>query len=328
MRSLFESPLQRSHRDPAPALVAAVVCLLSLLGCSANTPAGSDPTPAGAAAEITVTDDVGQVTVEQGVQRIVCLVDYCGDLLASIELLPVGAQAGAGGSRPAYLGDQYAELPSVGDYSQPSIEQIATLEPDLIIGLTTAHRELRDQLSKVAPTLMLEPRSFDDVGKHLDLVAKLVGKEDQATAALDDLEQKINTAVSELGADQDRSCLVMFSAGENIDILPINTVTPSAVSKVCPYAIDAPSPEGENFLSSNMESLVDADPDHLFVASLTESGDSAVPQLAKNPLWSKLSAVKADQVSEIDPTVWMYGRGPVALGLVLDELQTELKGAS
>ena len=78
----------------------------------------------------------------------------------------------------------------VGDM-EPNIEIIASLKPDLIIGLKY-HLKYIDQLEKIAPVLIVEPQSVEEIYEAVELLGNVTNKEDQAQKAIMEMEEKIN----------------------------------------------------------------------------------------------------------------------------------------
>lgn len=72
-----------------------------------------------------------------------------------------------------------------------------------------------------------------------------------------------------------------------------------------------------------MERLLEVDPDVIFVQTLRQPTPLS-QQLAANPVWGQLKAVRGGQVYEVDYDIWSLGQGPRALGLVLDEAMVKL----
>ncbi|MGC4075066.1 MAG: ABC transporter substrate-binding protein [Nibricoccus sp.] len=62
----------------------------------------------------------------------------------------------AGDGLPAYLGDATAQVQLVGQTTEPNLEQIAAMRPDLILGAKVRHEAIYDQLSAIAPTVFSE----------------------------------------------------------------------------------------------------------------------------------------------------------------------------
>ena len=79
----------------------------------------------------------------------------------------------------------------VGDI-EPNIEIIASLKPDLIIGLKY-HLKYIDQLEKIAPVLIVEPQSVEEIYEAVELLGNVTNKEDQAQKAIIEMEEKINS---------------------------------------------------------------------------------------------------------------------------------------
>lgn len=78
----------------------------------------------------------------------------------------------------------------VGDM-EPNIEIIASLKPDLIIGLKY-HLKYIDQLEKIALVLIVEPQSVEEIYEAVELLGNVTNKEDQAQKAIMEMEEKIN----------------------------------------------------------------------------------------------------------------------------------------
>jgi iron complex transport system substrate-binding protein len=92
------------------------------------------------------------------------------------------------------------ELPSVGGYSNPSIERILSIKPDLVVGIKTFHRELLDRLSEMGiKTLELTMhRRLYNVKESILALGKAVGKEEAAealwgkiTSGLENLKEEV-----------------------------------------------------------------------------------------------------------------------------------------
>jgi ABC-type Fe3+-hydroxamate transport system substrate-binding protein len=47
-------------------------------------------------------------------------------------------------------------------------------------------------------------------------------------------------------------------------------------------------------------------------------------QLKSNPVWGHLKAVKTNQVYEVNPSYYIFGRGTISLGLALGDAMTRL----
>jgi ABC-type Fe3+-hydroxamate transport system substrate-binding protein len=171
----------------------------------AEAPTDEQEDPAGEAAStdgaLVVEDNTGgEATLEAPAERVVVLEwDFAEHLLA-VGVDPVGVADVAG------YGDWLAsELPEdvtdVGTRQEPSLEQIAALEPDLIVGVDFRHEATRDQLKAIAPTLILRDYPEPGQGSELELmrealttIGEATGRTEQAEEALADLDEHLDEA--------------------------------------------------------------------------------------------------------------------------------------
>ncbi|MGO1974019.1 MAG: ABC transporter substrate-binding protein [Propionibacteriaceae bacterium] len=121
-------------------LTAAVSGLALTAGCGAGSAEsmGTPPSPSGSPTD----------------QRIVTMDPFSTYNALDFGLVPVGAQEGLEGVINPRYADTYAELAKVGTYFEPNLEAIAGLAPDLILA-STGQRELEDQLTALAPTVLV-----------------------------------------------------------------------------------------------------------------------------------------------------------------------------
>src|SRR5690625_2811331 len=79
------------------------------------------------------------------------------------------------------------ELVDAQEVSDDSLEKIIELDPDLIIGLSTIKNV--DKLNEIAPTVTYTYGEVDYLQQHIE-IGKLLNKEAEATAWVEDFEQR------------------------------------------------------------------------------------------------------------------------------------------
>ena len=99
---------------------------------------------------------------------------YLGELLA-LGVKPVGAVAQFGMDSPWFTEEQISGIEDIG--SPVSLEKVTELNPDLIIA---SSQEEYDQLSKIAPTVLIPFNSYGDVYAEMRALGDLVGKREEA----------------------------------------------------------------------------------------------------------------------------------------------------
>jgi len=137
----------------------------------------------------------GTVRLDSPATRVVSLVHAVTETLLVLDVPPVGVAAPDEYRR--YVGTRAGQLDrttSVGRRQEPSLERIAQLEPDLIVGAVFRHGAIRDRLTEIAPTLLLRfyPEDVTNRLAHIgDLtrtLARAVGRRDAADARIADLD--------------------------------------------------------------------------------------------------------------------------------------------
>jgi len=146
--------------------------------------------PAGAAASVTVVDDVGRtVTLAQPARRVVSLAPHVTELL----------YAAGGGARlvGAVNYSDYPEaankLPQVGSYNKLDFERVLALKPDLLVVWHSGNpvRQV-EQLERLGiPVFHSEPGRLDQIGDSLLRLGRLLGTEPAAQAAAQDYRSRI-----------------------------------------------------------------------------------------------------------------------------------------
>src|ERR671916_835185 len=138
-------------------LIVVVFALAALVmsGCGGS---GADRGSAGAggadAASRVVQHAMGSTEITGEPQRVVVLDTGELDSVLALGVTPVGAvRADATSGLQSYLADRAQDVTMVGTVTQPNLEAIAALQPDLILSSKLRHESLYDEFSKIAPTV-------------------------------------------------------------------------------------------------------------------------------------------------------------------------------
>jgi iron complex transport system substrate-binding protein len=85
-------------------------------------------------------------------------------------------------------------MTSVGNFKDPNMEVITSLEPDLILASGGVQGESVDTLrARGYKVLVLDPTSIEGILKNIELVGNATGKRAEATAVLNDITNRIET---------------------------------------------------------------------------------------------------------------------------------------
>ncbi|MGJ0390859.1 siderophore ABC transporter substrate-binding protein [Microbacterium sp. CGR1] len=193
-----------------------LVGLLALSGCASGGESEPEETEA-AAASVTIEDNTGTHEIATPPVSVVALDNRTFQTLSDwgVEL-----SAGAVSLMPdtvSYLKDD--AIVDIGLHSEPDLEAIVTVEPDLIISgqRFTQHNEAIAELVPDATIVDLEPREgepFDEeLKRQVTVLGEIFGKEDEAQALVDDFDAAVERATAAYD-DSDTVMAVNTSGGE------------------------------------------------------------------------------------------------------------------
>ena len=311
--------------------VGAVALVLALAGCggaSGSEPAAADTASGSGSAESAdtraVAHDRGETQVPAEPQRVVVLDSPHLDAALSLGVTPVGSvQSAVDEGLPAYLGDRTEGVELVGTIEEPDLEAIASLQPDLILSATVRHEQIYDQLTQIAPTVFTAG-SGTNWREGFELVADALGRAEAGDAALAEYDERVDAVGAAIGADDVSASIVRFLPDETRLYGP-QTFSGSVLTDV---GFDLPALEYDEYsmayISPEQIGLADAD-----VVFSTAYGDAAATTRdAVTAVWQTLPAVQNGCQFDVDDGEWMIGIGLIGAGIVLDDLESALDGAS
>lgn len=276
------------------------------------------------------------------------------DLLLSLGEQPAGCSAamplntGAVLEQPEqqipYLGQFVTTQPvNVGDRRQPSLEVIAQLQPDLIVGEAGSNGEVYGLLSQIAPTLLWDIRTNRGQWRqNLKALALALGYEAKAEAALAELQQDIAETRDKLQPVVSDAPKALMLGANRLTSGNIFAITSQSylgeLMEDLGFEMIAPA-TGENFAPLSLEALPEFDEaDHIFVLGYSMGDESGQPpdnpdellqqqtsgikaDWQENAIAQSLSATKADRVYFGTYLLWNGLNGPIGTQLVLQEIE-------
>lgn len=277
-----------------------------------------------------ITHAMGMTPIEGTPKRIVTLYQGATDVAIALGVQPVGAvESWVEKPMYNYLKGDLEGTAIVGEETQPNLEEIAKLKPDLIIASKLRHEKIYDQLSQIAPTV-----THDTVFKFKETV-KLMGEamneEDEANELLAnwdnrvvDFKTKISAKLGEewpieasvlnFRADHARIYITGY-AGDILDELGFVRST---------YQQEEMEKGTVVLKLTDKEGIPSMNADVLFYFLSDPGQESAVQNTyedwTNHPLWKNLDAVKNDQVYQIDEVAWNMAGGIGSANIMLDQL--------
>lgn len=141
-----------------------------------------------------VRHDRGETKICDRPQKIVALGSTMLENLLALEIQPVGyadyfSLPVSKFDRPSqqipFLGEKVTNQPiNLGSADRPSLETIAKLKPDLIIGTVEENSDKYDLLSQIAPTLLFKYAKDDEWQQQIKIIANVLGLSDRAEGVI------------------------------------------------------------------------------------------------------------------------------------------------
>ncbi|WP_244656296.1 MULTISPECIES: iron-siderophore ABC transporter substrate-binding protein [unclassified Rhizobium] len=220
------------------------------------------------------------------------------------------------------------KMVDLGNPKEPSLERVAALKPDLIIGSAEVHSGIYEQVAKIAPTVLFKHMDWKI---YLERLSQVTGREGVAKTSLDAYHTRVaeirermkgkKLTVSSVRLAPDRFVVfvdgpkayapfaVLHEAG--VKRSPYETVTDDTIVK-----------------RPDWEELGNLDGDVLLYVSASgfESGpdDALEKQVTENPLWQMLPAVQAGRTHRVNRGPWQSFHGIGSANRILDDVERYL----
>ena len=275
------------------------------------------------ASAVTVKDAKGEFTLDKTPSRVVVLEYSFVDALAQVGVSPVGVADDNKVDRILpQVREKIAAWQSVGTRSQPSLEVIASLKPDLIIADPSRHTAVFEELKKIAPTVMFDSRheSYQENLETAQKIGDLVGKSAEMKAKINEHNDYIANIAKNLGV-QGKKASFGTSREDKFNIQNDNGYVGSFLTTLgfAPTKLNS----DQAFVEINLEQLVMEKPEYLFIAHYRD--ESIARKWEAEPLWKAIPAVKANHVYSVDSDMWARGRGLEASKIMAKQIEGFVK---
>ena len=315
-----------------PALSAtglALAAVLSLAGCGSEAESGAgggSATAADADFPRTVEHAMGSTEIPGRPERVVVLDTGELDSVLSLGVTPVGAVTTAvSDGFLSYLADDAADVEVVGTISEPDLEAIAAVEPDLILSNKARHEDIYEQLSQIAPTVFA-----DRVGAvwkdNLRLDAEALGLEDEAEELIGAYEDDAAALGQEIGNPAGTTVSTMRFVEGGIRVYTAESFIGTVMADIGLDHLQLPTADVPTFAELSTEELTRADADVVLYSSYGPVDDSGEAAVVAGPLWPLLTGVQEGRAYAVEDDVFYTGIGLRAATLQLDALRELLAG--
>ncbi|WP_225087694.1 iron-siderophore ABC transporter substrate-binding protein [Pectobacterium colocasium] len=275
---------------------------------------------------------LGVTTVTGTPLRVVTLFQGATDSAVALGIQPIGVVE-SWTEKPIYryLRPALQGVTLVGLETQPSLETIALLKPDLIVASAFRHEKIYGLLAQIAPTIALDKVS--EFKETVQMMGVALNREDKAREILSHWNQRVDAlrdrlkarfgerwplsvSILEFREDHMRSYLPASFAGSVLSEIGFVWSRPESYTA------------GVMQKLTSKESIPVVDADLFFV--LLRSGKPAVEQNYRDwqahPLWQRLHALQQQQVYPVDNVAWSLSGGILGANNMLDDIERQFAG--
>jgi iron complex transport system substrate-binding protein len=307
-------------------LVASTLAISLMVSANLKTPLRRDPVEKLAAVECrTIQHTVGRLCVPEEPKRLVTLSIVTLANAIAVNIKPIGSNNFYQSTESiAYLNKEDKDFEVLGR-SQPNLEKLLLIKPDLIIGWSSTGKDIYPLLSRIAPTALDDFQGAPSWRDHFNFVARTLGKEKVAEEAWNSYYKKASELKSALEKHYQNKTVSFIHIGTRGIESDVNNSFAGSILKDVGLqrskAQDVSAPYG--IISISEEELYKADGDILFVTAWTKRYKQVLTRLQQKPLWKHLKAVQNNQVYFVDFATWT-GSNLLAANAVLDDLEKYL----
>lgn len=305
-----------------------------------NTSSPSDGGDAGACEDLkpspnpgqrTVDHAAGKTTVDGPSDTVVALEYNHVENLLALEITPAGVTNPDGYEKWVGTEPLPENVTDVGSRSEPNLETITKLDPDLILAVEFRHKEIYDDLSDIAPTLLFQafppedgPDQFARMQSIFNRTAKATARQDRGNCVIDEMQQDLDEAADEVAAldkagreilvtqvftHQDTPIIRAFSDNS----IPIQIAQRLGLVNAWPKEY-----ERFGFTRSNKEGMKPVDHADFFYQA--QPDDNPVEdEWDDDPVWNSYEFVQEDRVYPLGAKTWLFG-GPIMTEQIADRI--------
>lgn len=273
---------------------------------------------------VTVTDAKGQFTINTEPKKVVVLELSFVDALSQVGVSPVGVADDKDKNRVLpQVRSKVQPWKSVGMRSQPSLEAISQLKPDLIIADLDRNNAIYTELKKIAPTLMLDARynTYQNELSNAQTIATVLGKGSQMKVRIQKHNALMAQTAKALAVPKGTKAVYGNSRETSFNMYSDKVFT-GGVLQALGFTLPAVNTK-EGIAEVGLEQVAAQKPEWLFIAHYRN--ESLAKKWMGQALWKAIPAVKNNRVVSVSPDVWARARGITAAEQIAADVRRSMK---
>lgn len=245
-----------------------------------------------------VDDAERRVEIPVRPKRIVVLNSSNLEILYAVGGKAVGRPESTG--MPKTLYEKVEALPSVGETPSPNVERIASLSPDLVIGINVGfHHAIIPALERAGiPIILLSINSYSDIIEKIGFYGSLTGNTAKASRIISAIEKRVEGIRKAASGHTQRKVAIIWGSPQSFTMALPSSFVGNLVEMLGGINIAAgvqPTAAMPQYAPLSMEYVLSKDPDLLLL--ITHGNDDKVAEkfrkeLESHPAWKGLRAIR------------------------------------
>lgn len=263
-------------------------------------------------------------------QRVITLFQGATDTAVALGIRPAGV-VDSWSEKPMYryLRSALAGVPHVGLETQPSLEDIALLSPDLIVASRFRHERIAGLLEQLCPVVMLD--EVFEFRHTLRMMGAATARNGEARALQARWDARVSAMrerlATKFGTRWPLSVSVLDVREDHLRSYLPDSFAGSVLAELgFVWNHQSRDASGVSIKLRSRESLPVADADVFFVFGRADS--PAVQRhyqaITHHPLWQRMAAPQAGQVWWVDGVAWIFSGGILGATRILDDIERSL----
>ncbi|NHN30782.1 iron-siderophore ABC transporter substrate-binding protein [Paenibacillus sp. S3N08] len=266
---------------------------------------------------------MGETEVPANPQKVVILTNEGTEALIALGVKPIAAVDSYYGS-PWYdhIKADMEGVKNIGGESQPNLELIASLKPDLILGNKMRHEKIYEQLKAIAPTVYTETLR-GEWKSNFQVYADALNKKAEGDKIVSAFDKRIDDFKSKAGDKlKEKVAVVRFMGGKTRYYF--GDMFSGVIMKQIGIVRNDPKSDEKAFEDITKERLTELDTaDKVFYFTYDVGdgkGKKQQEEWMNDPLWKNLNVVKNNKLIQVSDATWNTSGGVKSANMMLDDL--------
>lgn len=271
----------------------------------------------------------GDITIPANPRSVVGTTVTYPDFLYALGVTPVAAE-NYHDDFASYFQEAFKDVIKLGNNSGPDFERLLAAAPDLILAPKWRDENNYDQLSKIAPTVLLPDREdWRDELRDIGSVLNLSEKAEKAIQSYENSTAESKAKLAALIGEETVSYMRITPKGSLI--FGIQSYRGKVIHEELGLKPVDAFPSDQGSVEVSLEVLPEYNPDHIILqidgGADAEQAKKVYADMADTSVWKSMKAVKEGHVYMVGDNEWFnFGYSPIANLYAIDQIVSEFEG--